>query len=67
MNSLIGVRNAAQQDRVVGGSQLIAAARWPSGSATTSSGSARRCAASSSDRDGVTVEADGVARARAGA
>jgi monoamine oxidase len=58
VNSVIGVRNAAQQDRLVGGSQLIAELMAePLGAELRLGAPVRRIA---QRVDGVTVEADGV-------
>lgn len=58
VNSLIGVRNAAQQDRVVGGTQLIAQRLAdPLGDGVRFDAPVRRIVQRS---DGVTVEAAGV-------
>ncbi|MDQ1511527.1 MAG: monoamine oxidase [Actinomycetota bacterium] len=58
VNSLIGVRNAAQQDRLVGGSQLIAHLLAESlGEELRLSAPVRKI---EQRADGVTVEADGV-------
>src|SRR6185295_5663594 len=58
VNSLIGVRNAAQQDRVVGGTQLIAQRLAdPLGEGVRCSMPVRRVA---QHPDGVSVEADGL-------
>ena len=58
VNSLIGVRNAAQQDRIVGGSQLIAQRlAEPLGDELQLGAPVRHIAQRA---DGVTVEADGV-------
>jgi monoamine oxidase len=58
VNSLMGVRNAAQQDRVVGGSQLIAELLTePLGDDLYLSAPVRKI---NQRADGVTVEADGV-------
>ena len=59
VNSLIGVRNAAQQDRIVGGTQLIAHRMAdPLGDAVRTSVPVRRIVQRA---DGVDVEADGLA------
>ena len=59
VNSLIGVRNAAQQDRIVGGTQLIAQRLAdPLGDGVRTSVPVRRIAQRA---DGVDVEADGLA------
>ncbi len=58
VNSLMGVRNAAQQDRIVGGSQLIAELlAEPLGEDLHLSAPVRKI---KQRADGVTVEADGV-------
>jgi monoamine oxidase len=58
VNSLTGVRNAAQQDRVVGGSQLIAELlAEPLGEELRFGAPVRRISQGS---DAVTVEADGI-------
>jgi len=58
VNSLIGVRNAAQQDRLVGGSQLIAhLLAEPLGEELRLNAPVRKI---EQRADGVTVEADGV-------
>jgi len=58
VNSLIGVRNAAQQDRLVGGSQLIAhLLAEPLGEELRLSAPVRKI---EQRADGVTVDADGV-------
>jgi monoamine oxidase len=58
VDSLIGVRNAAQQDRVVGGSQLIAhLLAEPLGEDLHLSAPVRKI---KQRTDGVTVEADGI-------